>query len=102
MSLTAKPGTRLFSAVCDGQLIVVQAPPAGIELTIGGVAPRTTGDGDVEAVHPGHDLGTAIGKRYTDVEGTVVLLCTKSGKGSPALGGVLLELKEAKPLPASD
>ena len=46
--------------------------------------------------------GTLIGKRYVDAAGTVELLCVKPGKGSLAIAGVALQLKDAKPLPASD
>ncbi|KLL95143.1 hypothetical protein NJ76_29595 [Rhodococcus sp. IITR03] len=45
---------------------------------------------------------TALGKRYTDAEGTVELLCTTPGTGALAVDGVPLSLKTAKPLPASD
>ena len=50
----------------------------------------------------GWDKGTLIGKRYVDAAGTVELLCVKPGKGSLAIAGVALQLKDAKPLPASD
>jgi hypothetical protein len=46
--------------------------------------------------------GTALGKRYVDAEGTVEILCTKSGAGSLHLDGRPLSLKESKPLPSSD
>jgi len=50
----------------------------------------------------GFDGGTALGKRYTDEEGTLELLCTKAGPSALSLGDVLLLLKDAKPLPSSD
>ena len=50
----------------------------------------------------GADGGTLMGKRYVDAEETVEVLCTKPGDGSLGLGDTLLDLKEAKPLPASD
>ena len=43
-----------------------------------------------------------MGKRYVDSAGSVELLCVKPGKGSLALDGVVLTVKDAKPLPASD
>jgi hypothetical protein len=90
--------------VCSTELIVVKAPGGDVALTIGGVAPATdaaarSGDGSVV---DGFGGGALIGKRYVDVAGTIELLCTKSGDGVPALDGVVLSLKEAKPLPASD
>ena len=36
MSLTLKPGTRLFSAVCATEMIAVKAPADAVDLTIGG------------------------------------------------------------------
>jgi hypothetical protein len=104
MSLTLKPGTRLISAVCSTEMIVVKAPAGDVELTIGGVAPvasaaERTGSGEVV---DGHGGGVAMGKRYVDEAATIELLCTKAGEGVPAVGGSPLELKEAKPLPASD
>jgi hypothetical protein len=54
------------------------------------------------AAEPGFAQGTQIGKRYVDAGGTVELLCVKGGQGSLSIGGVPLQLKDAKPLPASD
>jgi hypothetical protein len=104
MSLTLKPGTRLYSAVDATELIVVKAPSDAIDLTIGGVPALTDPDGRDEAVGAasGHDGGALLGKRYVDDGDTVELLCTKPGDGVPALDGTTLSLKEAKPLPASD
>ena len=46
--------------------------------------------------------GTLMGKRYVDAVGSFELLCVKPGKGTLAVNGTPLQLKEAKPLPASD
>ncbi len=54
------------------------------------------------SISPDEAKGTALGKRYVDEEGSIELLCIKPGEGSLALGGVVLGLKEAKPLPSSD
>ncbi len=104
MSLTLKPGTRLRSAVCSTELIVVKAPAAEVDLTIGGVPPAADGGGEPSGGEPaaGYDGGTAMGKRYVDDAETIEVLCTKSGRGVPALSGGVLRVKEAKPLPASD
>ncbi len=104
MSLMVKPGTRLFSAVCSTEMIAVKAPSSLIDITIGGATPvaaaadRPSG-GSVAA---GHDGGALMGKRYVNGDDSVELLCTKPGQGVPALNGLLLELKDAKPMPASD
>jgi hypothetical protein len=104
MGVTLKPGTRLFSAVCDGEFIVIKGPAGDAEITIGGVPALTSAaerDGSA-AIVEGQGGGVAIGKRYVDDKGTVELLCTKPGVGVPALAGRPLTIKEAKPLPASD
>jgi len=104
MSLMLKPGTRLFSAVCSTEMIVVKAPGIPVDLTIGGSAPvlaaadRPSGG----AVVPGYDGGAAMGKRYVDADNAIEVLCTKPGDGLPALDGTLLQIKDAKAMPASD
>lgn len=104
MSITLKPGTRLFSAVCTTEMIAVKAPAGEVDLTIGGAAPvSSVADRDSSGrVADGHGGGVSMGKRYVDDADSVELLCTKAGDGVPALDGVLLVLKEAKALPASD
>lgn len=99
-----KPGSRLYSAVCTTELIAVKAPTDDVELTIGGAAAAdTAADRDIaRGAAAGFDGGAAMGKRYVNAAGTLELLCTKAGKGVPALAGELLQLKDAKPLPASD
>ncbi|HUF98233.1 MAG TPA: hypothetical protein VMM60_08885 [Ilumatobacter sp.] len=102
--MNLKPGARLFSAVCSTEMIAVKAPADAVEITIGGVAPvASAADREASgAVADGFGGGTAMGKRYVDVDDTVELLCTKPGDGVPAVGGALMQLKEAKALPASD
>jgi hypothetical protein len=101
--MTLKPGTRLFSAVCSTEMITVRAPALPVDLTIGGAVPAASADRTVSGlVMPDHGGGAAMGKRYVDADNTIELLCVKPGEGRPALGGVLLELQAAKPLPASD
>ena len=108
MSLTLKPGSRLFSAVCATEMIAVKAPADAVDLTIGG-SPALTDSADRpesgpadDAVADGHGGGTLMGKRYVDTDDTIELLCTKAGDGVPAIAGEPLTLKDAKPLPASD
>jgi hypothetical protein len=104
MTMSLKPGTRLFSAVCTTEMIAVKAPSGEIDVTIGGVAPvgSVADRQDGAAVVDGHGGGASMGKRYVDDDDTIELLCTKPGDGLPALDGQLLQLKEAKALPASD
>jgi hypothetical protein len=99
-----KPGTRMRSAVCDTEVMVIQAPAAGAEVTCGGAALLAPG---AEAppgatLAPDAGAGTQLGKRYVNEAGDLELLCTKPGKGSLACDGKPLALKGAKPLPASD
>ncbi|WP_433761335.1 hypothetical protein [Nocardia sp. CA-135398] len=103
MPLSLKPGTRVFSAVDSTELIVVKVPATPIDLTIGGV-PAVLSAAEKNGTTTLHtsDGGTAIGKRYTNADATVELLCTKPGPGVPAIDGEVLTLKEARPLPASD
>jgi hypothetical protein len=104
MSITLKAGTKVFGAACLTEGIVVRAPKDPIELRIGG-HPALTAAADRNAdltVLEGHDAGALMGKRYTDADDTLELLCTKAGKGGFAVGEVLCEVKGAKALPASD
>ena len=99
-----KPGMRLRSAVCETEVMVIQAPDLEVELTCGG-APMIPHDAEPP---PGATLdeeaagGTALGKRYVDRAGTLELLCTRPGRGSLRCGDEALQVKGAKPLPASD
>jgi hypothetical protein len=43
-----------------------------------------------------------IGKRYADEELGLELLCTRAGTGALTVNGEVLQVKGAKPLPASD
>ena len=99
-----KAGSRLKSAVCSSELMVVVAPAGDVSLTCGG-APVLELGADAPAageVDPDHKTGTQMGMRYTNEAGDIEVLCTKPGEGSLAADGVVLEIKGAKPLPSSD
>jgi hypothetical protein len=103
VGIVLKPGTRLFSTVCATEMIVVRAPAEPVELTIGGEPPATNpAERTGGIIRDGLATGVAMGKRYVDASNSVELLCTKPGDGVPAVDGVALSLKEAKPLPSSD
>ena len=51
---------------------------------------------------PELSTGTVMGKRYVDDAGGAEVLVTKAGNGTLSIGRTPLQLKEAKPLPASD
>jgi len=101
---TLKAGTRMRSAVCKTEVMVIAAPPGEVALDCGGApmlaASATPPAGGTPA--PGSDSGTLLGKRYVDAAGTLELLCVKPGAGALAADGALLAVKEAKPLPSSD
>jgi hypothetical protein len=98
-----KPGTRLKSAVCTTEVIVVRAPKDDVDLRCGGqpMAPMGPG-GPAGSVDPTHASGTLLGKRYAAEDPGLELLCTKGGEGSLSLGEDAILQKDAKPLPSSD
>ena len=101
-----KTGTRIKSAVCATEAMVIAAPDSDsdIEVTCGGVAVIDIGADAPAGVEIQADAakGTALGKRYVNEAGDLELLCTKPGDGSLGANGEILVLKEAKPLPSSD
>jgi hypothetical protein len=98
-----RAGSRLRSVVDATEVLVVRAPAEDVDLRCGG-RPMVGLDADVPGgtLAAEHADGTQLGKRYVGPGGTCELLCTKAGDGSLSAGDVPLELKEAKPLPASD
>src|SRR5437899_679730 len=98
-----KTGTRLQSQVCRTQVIVVKTSEHLQDLRAGGVpmvpfgAPAQTG----ATADPALMAGNVMGKRYVDEAGGEVLV-TQAGDGTLSVGITALNLKEAKPLPASD
>ncbi len=99
-----KAGSRLKSTVCTTEVIVVKAPAGEVDVSCGG-APMALGTETItDRGHAAADAkaGSALGKRYVNADETLEILCTKAGEGSLGANGVLLALKEAKPLPASD
>ena len=95
-----KPGTKLKSAACDTEVMVIRSGAGAIEcggLAMAEAKPETPGTPNADFA-----TGTLMGKRYVDEAGTFELLCVKPGKGSLSVDGVALHVKDAKPLPASD
>jgi hypothetical protein len=99
-----KVGSRLQSAVCETQAMVVRAPKDDVDLRCGGHAMVAPGGAaaDGAALDSAHSTGSAMGKRYADEDLGLELLITKAGAGSLSIGSTPLGLKEAKPLPSSD
>ena len=99
-----KPGTRLRSAVCTTEVMVIQAPGDEIDVRCGGASLIDFGAKPDAGAAPAADAagGTQLGKRYVSAAGDLELLCTKPGAGTLALGTAALTIKGAKPLPSSD
>ena len=95
-----KPGTKLKSTVCSTEVMVIRG--SGVVVECGGAPMADERPADLGTIKPAFAQGTQIGKRYVDAAGTLELLCVKHGQGSLSIGGVALQLKDAKPLPASD
>lgn len=104
MSVETRPGTRLCSAVCGTQVVVVRAAEGEMDLRCGGVPmlPLGVAAAGEAAPRAGYENPTVLGKRYTDPAETIELLCTVAGHTALSLGTVRLAVKAAKPLPASD
>lgn len=102
--IALKAGTRLTSAVSDVQVMAIKIPAGEYEITCGGVPMLAPGDSAPDGVSADAGDGgeTLMGKRYVDEAETVEFLCTKAGKGSLALDGKPLDVKQAKQLPSSD
>lgn len=99
-----KAGTRLKSAACDTEVMVVRATPVEIALACGGMEMTPMGVARAAEAVPAANLagGTIVGKRYVDDADRFELLCTKAGKGTLTIDGVPLTVKQAKALPSSD
>ncbi len=94
-----KPGTRLKSAVCDAELMIIKAG-GNDKLTCGGVSLDEPSD-RVEGVADKMN-GCVIGKRYINTDETIEVLCVKTGEGSLYCNDEELMTKDTKKLPSSD
>lgn len=102
--MQVKVGSRLRSAVCSTEVIVVRAPAGELALTCGGapmLGPNAEAGGG-DSLDPSESGGTALGKRYASDALGLELLVTKAGEGALSVDGTKLELKDAKSLPSSD
>jgi hypothetical protein len=96
-----KPGSKLKSAVCETEVMVIKAG-GGAQVECGGAPLVAERPAQRPAINPAFAGGTKIGKRYINADNSLELLCVKAGQGTLAVNGVALLLKEAKPLPSSD
>jgi hypothetical protein len=103
-AMELKPGSRWRSAVCDTEIVVVRAPGTPVTLRIGGTgvlqgqARRPPGPGPDAALAD----GTLLGKRYTDEDSGLEVMCTKPGRGTITVDGRRATIRKPRQLPASD
>ena len=98
-----KAGTRLASITCDTQVVVVKAPGGDVDVRCGGESMVPLGEESARKDLDADEAeGTLAGKRYTNDDASIELLCTKAGQGALSVDGQRLSLKDAKPLPSSD
>ena len=99
-----KPGSRWKSAVCDTELVVVRPSKSAVSLECGGheVIPHAATRPEGVAISADHAAGSLAGKRYSDPESGLEVLCSKGGAGSISVDGRAIGMAEAKKLPASD
>lgn len=99
-----KPGSRWKSSVCETELVIVRPPRTSVVLECGGapVIPFDATRQKTVVIAPQEELRTLVGKRFSDSETGLEVLCTKSGAGSISIGGRAVAAKEAKKLPSSD
>jgi len=103
VAIQLKAGTRLRSATDSCEVVVVKAPAEPVDLRCGGHAfLPAEAEVTAESIEAGFGQGTQLGKRYSDDELGLEVLCTKAGEGSISVGETVLDVKGAKPLPASD
>ena len=102
--MSLKPGSRWKSAVDNVEIVVVRPANGDVTLGCGGHPMVPLGEDAPQglAIDPAFATGTVMGKRYTDATSGVELLCVKGGEGTVSVDGRATELKDAKPLPASD
>lgn len=99
-----KPGSRWKSAVCDTEVVAVRPPKSAVSLQCGGheMIPHAQAKPDGVSISADFSGGTQAGKRYTDPDTGIELLCSKTGAGSLAIDGRAISAADAKKLPASD
>lgn len=99
-----RPGTRLRSAVCETNVIVLKPPRVAGEISCGGVpmVPLSTVIPILGTPAADARGGTQVGKRYSSLDTGLEVLCAKSGAGSLAFDTTPLVEQANKPLPPSD
>lgn len=103
--MRARAGDSLISTVDETAIVVIRAPDRELDIRCEGT-PMIDAKGPKPEQRQAGDLarraGTQLGKRYVNAVGDLELLVTKAGMGPLADGDEVLQMKAAKPLPASD
>ncbi|WP_026556563.1 hypothetical protein [Arthrobacter sp. 35W] len=97
-TISITPGQRLYSAVSTAEIIVVKA--ASVELACTGesmLAARPESTTSAES-----DVAVQLGKRYSDEESGLLVLCTKGGPGPLTADGRVMNELQTAALPSSD
>lgn len=97
-----RTGQRLHCHVCSASVVVVRAGNEPVDLQCDGRPLSETAGPASDGAGSAGGTGTVMGKRYTDADGALELLCVRGGSGSLVAGGMPLQVKESKALPASD
>ncbi|GAA3226739.1 hypothetical protein [Actinocorallia longicatena] len=95
-----KVGMRLFAQNSTCEVVVIRAAENTGTISCAGADMLAETPGTTPPPPDGPSV--ELGKRYAREDGTVELLCTKAGTGPLAADGQVLQMKTAKPLPASD
>jgi len=94
------PGARLRNDVSACEVVVVKAPSQAGELSCAGVVMTTDARTGTPTVGSGETI--ALGKRYSNEELGIEVLCVAPGEGPLTFEGTELTQKQATALPASD
>lgn len=99
--LIVKPGTRLYAAASECEVVVVRPARTNVEIACADAPMVEDPDARADDATEGGDE-VLIGKRYTHEASGLELLCTRSGAGPLTADGEPLALLASRPLPASD
>jgi hypothetical protein len=103
MSGAVSAGSRLACPACTTEVVVVRAGSGAGALTCWGEAlVGIDAQRPLEGHRESEGEGILLGKRYTDEQSGLELLCIKAGPGVLSFDGRELTLQGAKPLPSSD
>ena len=87
MAIQLKAGARLRSATDACEVVVVKAPGDPVDLRCGGHSfLPADAEPASESIVAGFEGGTQLGKRYSEDEIGLELLCTKAGEGAISVG----------------